>query len=298
MKKYSRHFVSVALLVAGTFSFAPAALSADIKKVNGTFTFYGDQNDSPAMCKQKALEGARVEALSKEFGTIVSQDVMLADRVDSKGESSNFFSLSATEVKGEWIANEGEPVFQVSLSNDGCLIVSCQVKGLAKAITNEAVDFEAVALRNGAGGLYATTEYTEGDDLFIKFKAPIDGYAAIFLMQKNGETLKMLPYQGTPSQEIKIKKGYDYVFFDTSKAQGDFGEIDPLQISTDGEIEFNKLFVFFSPNAFSMPVMNNPRSQYELPYLTEEDFNKWLIKMRRNDAKLNVKQINLKLSPK
>lgn len=272
--------------------------ASGVKKVNGTFTYYGTQNDSPAQCKAKALEGARVDALSKEYGTIVSQDVMLSDRVDSKGETSNFFSLSATEVKGEWISNDGEPVFNVSLGSDDCLIVRCSVSGTAKAISNEAAEFEAIAMRTGVDGKYATTEYSDGDDLYIKFKSPIDGYVAIFLMQKNGETLKMLPYRNTPTQEIKVKKGFDYLFFDDTKAAGDFGEIDPLVITTDGEIEFNKLYVFFSPNPFSMPMMETPRSDMELPYMKEENFSKWQVKMRRNDPKMNVKQINLKLVPK
>lgn len=188
---------------------APALFAAsDIKNVSGCYTYYGDQNDSPALCKAKALEGARIDALSKEYGTIVSQDVMQSDHINSSGERNNFLALSSTEVKGEWIANSGDPVYQVSLSSDECLIVSCSVKGTAKAISNEAVEFEAVALRNGI----PTTEYIEGDDLFVKFSAPVDGYAAIFLMEQTGKTYKMLPYSTTPGQEIKVKKGYDYVF--------------------------------------------------------------------------------------
>lgn len=68
--------------------------------MSGNYTYYGDINDSPAECKRKALEGARIDALSQEFGTIVSQDVLQADRIDSNGESNKFLSLSATEVKG------------------------------------------------------------------------------------------------------------------------------------------------------------------------------------------------------
>ncbi|MDE6771068.1 MAG: hypothetical protein K2J49_00555, partial [Muribaculaceae bacterium] len=88
-----------------------ASADSSVKKVSGNYTYYGDKNDSPAMSKLKALEGARLDALSKEFGTIVTQDVLQADRVDSHGESSKFFSLSSTEVKGEWIADDGDPVY-------------------------------------------------------------------------------------------------------------------------------------------------------------------------------------------
>lgn len=59
-----------------------ATAAPDVKKVSGTYTYYGDKNDSPAMAKRKALEGARLDAISREFGTIVSQDVLQADRID------------------------------------------------------------------------------------------------------------------------------------------------------------------------------------------------------------------------
>lgn len=274
-----------------------ASADSSVKKVSGNYTYYGDKNDSPAMSKLKALEGARLDALSKEFGTIVTQDVLQADRVDSHGESSKFFSLSSTEVKGEWIADDGDPIYVVSLGNDDCLIVNCRIKGTAKSISNDAIDFEAIALRNGTGKGNSSSEYHQGDDLFLSFTSPVDGYLSVFLMGNNGDVCKMLPYQQDSRQEVKVKKNYDYVFFDPSKAGGEFGDVDAFSIGTDGEIEFNKLYVVFSPNPFSMPVLRPAKSEYSLPYLTEEEFSKWLVKNRRNDPKMGVKQINLKLYP-
>lgn len=274
-----------------------AGASAEVKKVSGNYTYYGDKNDSPAMSKRKALEGARLDAISREFGTIVSQDVMQADRVDSNGESTKFLSLSATEVKGEWIADEGEPKYVVSLGNDDCLIVNCRITGTAKSANNDAVDFEALALRNGTTKGNASTEYKEKDNLYLSFTAPVDGYVQVYLMGEDNRVSKMLPYQQNPDGEVKVKKGYDYVFFDDSRALGGFGEPDAFEIQTKGEIEFNKLYVLFSPNAFSLPVMHPAPDELSLPYLTDVEFSKWLVKVRRNDPKMGVKQINLKLLP-
>lgn len=290
-------FIRIATAACAIFMAQTAVADSSVKKVSGNYTYYGDKNDSPAMCKMKALEGARLDAISKEFGTIVTQDVLQADRIDSKGETSNFFSLSSTEVKGEWIADEGDPGFVVSLGNDDCLIVSCRVSGTAKSISNDAIDFEAVALRNGNTKGNSSTEYHQGDDLFLYFTAPVDGYLAVYLMGNDGDVCKMLPYQQDSRQEVKVKKNYDYVFFDPTKGMGEFGEVDAFGIGTNGEIEFNKLFVVFSPNAFSIPVLHPAKSEFTLPYLTEEEFSKWLVKNRRNDPKMGVKQINLKLYP-
>lgn len=191
-----------------------AVISAQVKNVSGNYTYYGDKNDSPFMAKQKALEGARLDAISSEFGTIVTQDVLQADRVDSKGENSKFFSLSSTEVKGEWIADNGEPTYVVSLGNDDCLIVNCRVKGTAKAVSNDAVDFQSIALRNGNTKGNASSEYHQGDQLFLHFTAPVDGYVQVYLMLENGDVIQMLPYRSDVAQEVKVKKDYDYVFFD------------------------------------------------------------------------------------
>lgn len=268
---------------------------AQVKKVSGNFTYYGDKNDSPAMSKRKALEGARLDAISKEFGTIVSQDVLQADRVGSDGETSKFFSLSATEVKGEWIADEGNPVYVVSLDGDDNLVVNCRVSGTAKAITNESVDFEALALRNGNTKGNASTEYKSGDDLMLSVTAPVDGEISVFLLDEAGDVTLMLPYGQDIGQEAMIKKGYDYVFFDATKNEGSFGEVDSFTLGTDGQIEFNKLYVVFSPKKYSLPLCNNLEDGRRV--IKEEDFSKWLVRSRRNDPKMAVKQINLKILP-
>lgn len=277
---------------------AQTAAAVSVKKVSGNYTYYGDINDSPAECKRKALEGARIDALSQEFGTIVSQDVLQADRIDSNGESNKFLSLSATEVKGEWIADDGAPVYVVSLGNDDYSIVNCRIKGTAKEISNESVEFEALALRNGSQKGNASTEYHQGDQLRLSFMAPVDGFLSVFLMGENGEVVQMLPYREDPAQQVKVKKDYEYVFFDSSRGGDSSGMVDEFEIATDGDIEFNKLYVVFSPDAFSRPVMHPARSEYELPYLKEDEFSRWLVKTRRNDHKMGVRQINLKLFPK
>ena len=288
--------LSLAMSVGGgAVLLASADAAAQVKKVNGIYTYYGDKNDSPAMSKRKALEGARLDAISKEFGTIVTQDILQADRVDANGETNKFFSLSATEVKGEWIADEGQPAYEVSLDKDDNLVVTCRVAGTAKGITNEAVDFEALVLRNGSTKGNASTEFHTDDNLYMYASAPLDGYIAAFLLQEDGRVIKMLPYRQDPGQEVKMKKNYDYIFFDPTKANGSFGEIDPYAMSAPDGVEFNKMYVIFSPKPFSLPMTKVGDDM--LTYTPEDEFSKWLVKTRRNDPKMGVKQINLKIFP-
>lgn len=288
----------IATAAAAVFMAVAAVAAPPVKTVKGEYTYYGDKTTSPAECKRLALEGARLDALSKEFGTIVTQDVMQADRIDSNGESNKFLSLSSTEVKGEWIADEGEPEFEISLDKDDNFVVHCKVKGKAREISNETTEFDARVLRNGTKIGNAATEFYDGDDLYLYFTAPVDGFVSVFLSLEDGNVYQMLPYLGDTKGEAKVKKGYDYVFFDPTKAEGNFGVPDQFRIATAGVIEFNKIYVVFSPSYFAKPVMRGRSSMAELPSLSETDFSKWLVKTRRNDPKLGVKQMNLKIYPK
>lgn len=283
----------MALAFGATASAAPA-----VKTVQGEFTYYGDKSSSPAECKRMALEGARLDALAKEFGTIVTQDVMQSDRIGSRGETNKFLSLSSTAVKGEWIADEGDPVFTITLDAEDNFVVTCKVKGKAREISNEATEFDARVLRNGTRPGNAATDFYNGDDLYLYFTAPVDGYVQVFLSLEDGNVYQMLPYLMDTTGEAKVRKGYDYVFFDASKAEGTFGTPDQFRIACDGEIEFNKIYVVFSPSYFAKPLTRPRSSLEELPSLSEDDFSKWLVKTRRNDPRLGVKQMNLKIYPK
>lgn len=286
-------------MVCGALASHTAYADAPVKKVTGQYTFYGDKNDSPAMAKQKALEGARLRAIESEFGTIVSQDIMQADRINGNSEQNKFFALSQTEVAGEWIADDGQPVYVVSLDPDHNLVVNCTVKGSARALNNESAQFEAVALRLGDTKAHAATEFHNGEELKLYFSAPTDGTLAIFLLDEKGEVLKLLPYLGDSRNEVKVKKNYDYIIFDDSKAPSpEMGDPWGFTVTVDGGVEFNKLYVVFSPNAFTTPLMNRPdETAHPVAWLQEDKFAQWLVKARRNDPKMGVKQINLRLVP-
>ena len=296
MRLSIQKILKIAMALCLICSAGVAMADSKVKKVEGSFTYYADKSDSPASAKRKALEGARIDAISKEFGTIVSQDIQQADRIGAGGEETKFFSLSASEVKGEWIADDGEPSYEVGLDKDDNLVVTCKVKGTAKEITNEAVDFEAMALRNGTTKGNAATDYQDGDNLFMYVSAPCDGYLGIYLLDEEGNVITMFPYSQDSRQEGKLKKGYDYVLFDPDRKEGSFGEADAFGIAAPDEIEFNKLYVVFSPTAFSHPLAHTGSDG--LRRIAESDFSKWLVKSRRNDSKMGVKQINLKLHPR
>lgn len=273
---------------------SPAAFAADIVSVKGEATFYDDGTRSRVECKRLALEQARVDALAKKFGTIVSQDILQSDRVSGNREHNDFLSLSSTEVRGEWVADDGEPEYKIEYDNDDNMIVHCTVKGKAKAIDNESAQFNSQVLRNGTDSRNADINFKNGDAMYLDFQGSQDGYMTVFLEDEHRNVYQLLPYTTDEKTRIPVKKGTRYVFFSPSDAQK--GEVvDELILTAENNTEYNRVYVLFSPAQFSPPVLN--RNPGELPWMNTDAFTKWLLKTRKNDPKMGVKAMNLIIAP-
>jgi len=61
------------------------------------------------------------------------------------------------------------------------------------------------------------------------------------------------------------------------------------------EIEYNDIYIIFSPNAFTKVNTNESTEDVLLRQLSFEDFQKWLVKLRKTDkeAIVNNKQISI-----
>ena len=60
------------------------------KRVCGEYTYYAEGNESPNQAKLKSLEGARINALAKEFGTVLSQNTLSISE-SNQGDDKDFF---------------------------------------------------------------------------------------------------------------------------------------------------------------------------------------------------------------
>lgn len=272
--------------------------AADIVSVSGEATYYDDGTRSKVECMRLAAEQARVDALAKKFGTIVSQDIMQSDRISGNRETSDFLALSSTEVRGEWVADDGEPQYTFSHDAAQNLVVTCRVKGKAKEISNEAPEFEAKVLRNGTDIRNADNLFRDGDDMYLYFRGSQEGFIAVFLEDEEGDVYLLLPYPRDTKTRVPVSKDMDYIFFSREKDPG--GEkygvpVEEMVLTAPDKVEYNRLYVVFSPEYFSRPVMN---ASAGLPVMKSADFNKWLLKARRNDSKMGVRAMNLQIAPR
>lgn len=273
-----------------------ATNAQNVHTISGTATYYGDDNDSPATAKRKALEMARIDALAREFGTVLSQTVIQRDEAQNSEERNYFASLSSSEVKGEWIADDGEPSFTIELDGDGHYVVRCKVRIKARDLSNKAADFKASVLRNGLTERHESTEFNSGDDMYLRFATPADGYVAVYLVCGN-DVMTLLPYMSSTSGKCKVKHNKEYVFFSAKSAEPMFGTVDEYALQTDKAKEVNQLYVLFSPNEFTKAFDKSngdtiPRSQ------SYQDFVKWLAKIRRADDEMGMKVFNIIISEK
>lgn len=288
-----KRFLSYLLLVAAAW--LPLVVTAQgVKTLAGRATYYGDDHDSPAGAKEKALQMARIDALAREYGTVLSQISTQRDEIANGDENSFFSSLSVSEVKGEWISDVGEPTYKMELDADGHYVVECSVKIKARALSNKAADFRATVMRNGLTDRHADTQFRSGDAMYLKFYAPVDGYIAVYLVCGN-DVMTLLPYLSSSSGKCRVSHNRDYTFFSARGADPSFGTPDEYLLQTDRHRERNMLYVLFSPNEFSKALDRGtddttPRSQ------TYNEFTKWLVHLRKADEEMGMKVIPIDIT--
>lgn len=223
--------------------------SQKTKKVSAEYTYFAPETMSVEEAKRTALERAKIQAIADEFGTLVSQSTSTVISNKNGETDTQFFSLGGTDVKGEWIETIGEPVYDIQFENH-FLVVKCTVKGKAREIESAKIDFIAKPLRNGTTLKYESTEFKDGDDLYLYFQSPIDGYLAVYLLDEITQTVySILPYKSERKSAVQIIGNKEYVFFSIRDAEkSDRGKVDEYTLNCSADKEFNTLYVLFSPS--------------------------------------------------
>lgn len=279
-----RLFITVCL-----FLFALSALAQRTEKVRAEYIYHAPENISLEEAKRIALERAKIQAIADEFGTIVSQSntTMVSNR---NGESStDFFSLGGSEVKGEWIETIGEPSYDINYEQ-GMLVVKAIVSGRIREIVSAQIDIKAEVLCNGTDLKFARTDFKNGDDLYLYFQSPVDGYLAVYLLEEVSQMVYcLLPYKSSSEAVTPIEHDKPYVFFSAKHASDKAHLVDEYTMTCNSSVERNTIYVVFSSNEFTKA--NSYNVEVLLPQeLSFEEFQKWLIRGRVKDKVMVVKR--------
>lgn len=267
------------------FSFATFSFSQKVIKVHGEYIYHAPDNVSLSEAKKIALERAKTQAIADQFGTIITQENVTRIKNDSKESSVDMFSLSSSEVKGEWIETLDEPIYDIFYEQD-ILNVKVSVTGKIREIVHSKIDLELKILRNGVEDKFENNTFHNGDDLYMSFKSPTDGYLAVYLIDKDKNAYCLLPYKGQTSGIYKIIGGQKYVFFSEKAAlQADKEYVEEYEMTCETSSETNVLYVVFSQNEFAKAIDTD--NSDDIPReLSFDDFHKWLTKHKVRDNKL------------
>lgn len=282
------------LLFALSLCMALNIFSQSTKRVETSYIYRAAESVSVEQAKRIALERAQLEVIANTFGTKIAQHN--STRVSNRNGESNvdFLNISSSDIQGEWIETIGDPQFDISFEQ-GMLIVQCHVRGVIREITTSPIDISAKVLRNGQEDRFESSEFKSGDDLYLSFTTPVDGYLAVYLIDDENNAFCLLPYRNQSDGIYKVKANKKYVFFSESAVPlEERSVIDEYVMTCERSYETNQVYVIFSPNQF---VKANDKDNGEtLPReLDTKDFQRWLAKIRKKDVNLTLqfKQISI-----
>lgn len=269
-----------------------------VATVSGSYLIDIPSYMSMDQAKQEALLKAQNRAIEDEFGSSMSTNTISWVENRDGDATTNVIAESQGQVKGVWLGDLEVPQYNQVLK-DGKNWLEVKVKGRVRELITGGIQFEAKPLCIEPRKDRATTEFKSGQDFFLYFRSPADGYLTIFLLDNtSNQVYTMLPYRNSGEGSYRINHDEDYFLFAPSKAKEGDGPIDEFVITaTEGKREeFNNLYVIFSPN-----IIYKVNSKVGQQQLTDElllpsslpflDFNKWLIKYQQKDEDMQIMRI-------
>lgn len=275
--------------------FSASLYAQRTEKVRAEYTYHAPENITLEAAKRTALDRAKIQAIAERFGTLVSQSntTFVSNR---NGQSEvDLFSLGGSEVRGEWIETIGEPEYDIAYEQN-MLVVKVTVDGRIREIRSARIDLIAKILCNGTELKYERSDFRSGDDLYLYFQSPVDGYLAVYLLDDLTQTVYcLLPYKHSDEFVTPIKKDTPYLFFSAGQAAGTGTEVDEYIMTCNQDEERNTVYIVFSPNQFVKA--NSGNVEESIPrQLGYEDFQRWLAGCRNRDKEMivNNKSITIK----
>lgn len=273
----------------------------DVKNIRGEYSHVMADNESKDEAKKFAEEQARLVALANEFGTQIIQNNFTNIENVSGTSKINFKSHSESNVKGVWLGDIELPRFEEFYDPETQkMVIIAHVYGKACEIETVDYDLEIRTLCNGVEDRNESTIFNSGDQMFLSFRSPVNGYLAVYLVDEDDCVSCMLPYESVEDGKIAIKAKNEYVFFSKNHVESPLQrfQVTPLKLLTKKEEEINWLYVMFSTMPFVKANDNKTESDdgsILLRSLSLEHFRKWFIKNRTRDKNMQVSVIPLRI---
>ena len=280
---YKSILIALLVVVLPTMAFAQKE-----RNVSGEYTYYAPSNITIEQAKMTAEQHARIAALIKEFNMTVYQNntSVLSNR--NGDEIDDFYSIGVTESRGEWIKDTKPTEFDISYE-EGELVVKAEVWGVAREVVAAKTMIDAKVLRNGTEPKFESGEFKDGDDMYLYFRSPEDGWLCAFLLDRfTNEVYCLLPYRNSPDGAVKVRHDKEYVFFKADQNLPDWNMIDEYTMTCEDSGEYNEIYVVFSPHKFTKPVGGEANLADKPLVFDKDSLTKWLSKCQSKDKDMVV----------
>ena len=281
------------ILLVTSMALVPLMSSAQkMVTASGTYTYYVPKSESVEKAELKAIERAQIDAIENEFGRVIG--VNNYTKIVNEGYQSHvgFLSLGESEVNGEWIETIGSPDIQRTFDN-GQLIITVKITGRIREVKAAKVTFDAKILRNGVLDKFEDDEFKEGDDFYISFQAPTDGFVTVYLYDLSG-VYRLLPLKLSNEPAFPVSGNKKYIFFANGVSLYD--DVTNLHqnsihstyaLTCNADLEVNRIYIIYSPNRFAKANDTESLETNSPAHIDFEGFQKWFSRCKKRDRELS-----------
>ena len=285
------------LIVA--FLSLPMGLSAQkIQTASGSYTYFVPSNIPREQAEIIAFNRLRTQIIADNFGTLVSSSNFTNISNSGNKSSVKFLTFGESEVKGEWIETIGTPKYTYDIDKQGGMIITISATGKIRELKYPPIEFKSKLLRNATEDVFESYDFKENDKLYMSFHSPVAGYLSVYLFDGNTDVYRMLPYSNQNDPSLSIEANRRYAFFSLKNSNTGISDdlIDEYILSCSKRVEYNRVYIIFSPNKYIKPVDSQSNNIDSPRVLSFEDFHKWLSKCRKLDPSMCVEIKDISIS--
>lgn len=264
-------------------------MAQKVLKISGEYIYHAPKTVSPVTAEQTAVERARLQALSDAFGTRIRDITTTVMKSTEEGSDVDLQKFVESEVKGEWLSDEKPPKVEFVGFDADMMVYKAKVWGLAREIVTSPVAIQVRILKNGIDARYESTDFTEGDEIALSFKTPVNGFVAVYMVDDQEKVYQLLPYRRDSRPCFPVEGGSDYLFFSTKAPAERGGNLaDEYVLAVETDLAYHYVFTIFSPHDFMKAEADDPGSVSQPAGLSMERFQKWLSACRIKDPQMVV----------
>lgn len=277
--------------------FLPVQLLAQkIRTVSGEYIYYPPETQSLDEAKRIAEQRVKIQLIADTFGTTISASSFTSIRNDNQRSETNTHSLSESSVKGEWIETTDGPHFNMSASADGMLAITVRISGRIREIRQSQAELLIKPLRNGTSARYESTSFKDGDDFYLSFQSPLNGWITVYLYDGDDSVFRLLPYSRQAEPSYAVNQNSPYIFFSVNLAkENERSFVDEYTLTCSKAIETNHLWCIFSPKPLIK--VSDSEEGIGIPYsVSIKTFQRWLSRLVSKDESIIVWQTDITIS--